>query len=175
MPEFLESGLKIILPDDHSFRLQDCQVYKKLSGKNLSEMDFGWYDITKNILLLLEIKEYSELQPEDKLIERLLPKLVDKATDTLLILSSIWSKSAKGQELATDLPVSCQNFPQRIKIVFVFNIHNPQLKMILPILKTKLNSRLKGRIALFDLRDITLTDPETAMKMGISITLSNSH
>jgi hypothetical protein len=59
MPIYEESGLRITLPNGENFRFQDFPSYKKLNGKNLSEMDFGWWDATKNTLFLLEVKDYS--------------------------------------------------------------------------------------------------------------------
>jgi hypothetical protein len=85
MPIFQESGLRITLPDGECFRFQDCPSYKTLNGKNFSEIDFCWWDSTKNTLWLLELKDYSHVTPSEKLPNHLLEKLTNKVTDSLLI------------------------------------------------------------------------------------------
>lgn len=172
MAIYQESGLRITLPDGDSFRFQDCSSYKTLSGKNLSEMDFGWWDSTRNTLWLLDIKDYSHLTPSEKLPDHLLDNLINKATDSLLLLSAVWFGSIKGKEIGLELPLSCQSFPsnpRKLKIVFVLKISNTHIKAELSPLKTRLLARLQGRIALFDLNNVTLTDHETGIKMGLPI------
>ncbi|MEQ8969819.1 MAG: hypothetical protein RIE73_05425 [Coleofasciculus sp. C1-SOL-03] len=115
MSIYQESGLQITLPDTERFRFQDCSGYKTLNGKNLSEMDFGWWDSTKNSLWLLDVKDYSHLTPTERLPDYLLENLVNKATDSLLILSAVWFGSVKGQEICSELPLSCRTFPSKPK------------------------------------------------------------
>jgi hypothetical protein len=168
MPIFEESGLRITLPDRDSFRFQDCPSYKTLNGKNLSEIDFCWWDLTKNTLWLLELKDYSHLTPSEKLPNHLLEKLTNKVTDSLLILSSVWSGSLQGQKICAELPTFCHTFPiqpSKIKIVFVLKITSPHLKLELSPLKTRLRDKLGGRLQLFDVTHVTLVDHETAIKM----------
>lgn len=177
MPNYQESGIIIDLPEGESFRFQDNAAYQKLKGKNLAEMDFAWWDNSKQILWLLDVKDYSQLTPPERLPDYLLDKLINKVTDSLMILSSVWSNSKQGQQIKTDLPVSCQTFPsepRRLKIVFVLKIQNPTLKVDLPPLKTRLVSRLQGRLALFDLNNITLVDHEIAVKMGLPLRIVES-
>ncbi len=172
MPIYQESGLQITLPDGESFRFQDCSGYKTLSGKNLSEMDFGWWNSTKNSLWLLDVKDYSHLPPTERLPDHLLDNLIKKATDSLLILSAVWFGSVKGQEICSELPLSCRTFPskpKKLKIVFVLKITNSLLKAELSPLKTRLLARLRGRIALFDINNVTLADHETGIRMGLPI------
>lgn len=177
MPIYTESGLQVILPDGESFRFQDCSIYKQLKGSYLREMDFGWWDSTKNILWLLELKDYSHLQPTDKLPDRLLDILIEKATDSLLILSAVWIGSLNGQGMKSDLPTACHIFPtepKKLKIVFVMKLTNHHIKVELSPLKTRLLERLKGRTTLFDMKigDVTLVDHLNAMKYLPIINLS---
>lgn len=172
MPIYEESGLQITLPDGECFRFQECQSYKSLSGNNLSEMDFGWWDSSKDTLWLLELKDYSHLTPPQRLPDYLLEKLTNKVTDSLMILSSVWSGSLQGKQILADLPASLQVFPiypKKLKIVFVFKITDTNIKIQLSPLKTRLKERLRGRLLLFDIKNVTLVDHETAMKMGLAI------
>lgn len=168
MPIYEESGLKINLPDGHSFRFQDNPAYQKLKGKQLSEMDFAWWDTDKNILWLLDVKDYSHLSPREKLPEHLLDNLSKKVTDSLLILAAIWSNSEQGLKLKNYLPLSCQTY-KPLKIIFILKISNKTIKTSLSPLKTKLVNRLQGKLALFDLKNITLVDHEIAEKMGLPL------
>ncbi|HAG82763.1 MAG TPA: hypothetical protein DCL61_16765 [Cyanobacteria bacterium UBA12227] len=99
-------------------------------------------------------------------------KLINKITDSLLILSSVWSGSIQGQKICAELPIFCHTFPiqpQKIKIVVVLKITSTHLKPELSPLKTRLLDKLRGRLQLFDITNVTLVDHETAAKMGIAI------
>jgi hypothetical protein len=56
-----------------------------------------------------------------------------------------------------------------MKIVCVLKLLEHHKKVELGTLRTKFKNRLEGRIALFDLKHVTLTDHETAIKRGIPI------
>jgi hypothetical protein len=51
----------------------------------------------------------------------------------------------------------------------VLKITNSLLKAELSPLKTRLLARLQGRIALFDINNVTLADHETGIRMGLPI------
>ncbi|WP_445630204.1 hypothetical protein [Nostoc sp. DSM 114167] len=173
MPIYEESGLRITLPDGESFRFQDCPSYQILNGKNLSEIDFGWWDASKDTLCLLEVKDYSGLSPSERLPQHLLDKLINKVTDTLMLLSSVWFASLQGQQICSDLPVSCQTFPikpKKIKIVIILKINSDiKIRDELSPIKTRLKDKLLGRLQLFDIKHVTLVDHETAIKMPLPI------
>lgn len=168
---YQESGLIINLNDEHSFRFQDNQAYQKLKGKRLSEMDFCWLDPNKNILWLLDVKDYSHLLPAEKLPDYLLAKLSNKVIDSLLLMSAIWSNTQEGLSLKKYLPKSCHTV-KSLKIIFVFKITNQTIKASLSPLKTKLVNSLRGRLALFDVNNITLIDHEMAIAMDLPLTLN---
>jgi hypothetical protein len=166
MPDYNESGLRISLPDGHGFRFQDMPAYKGLSGQNLKEMDFGWWDSERGIVWLLEVKDYSDSSIGASLpVDHLLAGLRDKATDALLILAAAWLGTDKGHDFSRSLPSSCRrltgNLP-RLKIVFVLKVGRRRISSDLPPLKDKLNQVLKGRVALFDVPSVILTDHNTA-------------
>ncbi|MEH2336432.1 hypothetical protein [Nostoc sp.] len=176
MPIYEESGLRITLPDEHSFRLQDCSSYVNLKGNNLSEMDFGWWDSTNDTLSLLEIKDYSHLTPLERLPDHLLEKLINKVTDSVMILASVWSGTLQGQNFYRELPVSCQVFPthpKKIKVFFIFKISDEiKIKQELTDIRDKLKNKMLGRLMLFDITNLVLVDHETAIKfMGMIATV----
>jgi len=170
MTNYTESGLQVSLPDGNNFRFQDLTVYTKLKGKHLKEVDYCWWDTSKNKFWLLEVKDYSHLTIEERLPDNLLEKFTNKVTDALMMLAAAWSGTNAGKQFLAELPSIFHNFPvlpYRIKIVCVLKSIEPHQKVELSALKTKLNKRLEGRIALFDLKDVTFTDHETAIKMGL--------
>ncbi len=173
MPVYAEPGFSVALPDWLSFRLQDCESYSTLCGQGLSEMDFGWWeDAPQPTLWLLEVKDYGHLAPEEQLPEHLIPKLVAKATDTLLLLAAAWIPTGRGQDIARWLPEPCRSFPaapKRLKLVFALRLP-PERRALVPALKDKVNQQLRGRIGLFDLKQVILVDHETAARMGLPIT-----
>lgn len=177
MIAYQESGLVITLPEDEHFRFHDCQAYQLLSGQHLKEMDFGWWQADKKVLWLIEIKEYESLTPTERLPAHLLNNLVNKATDSLLMLAALWAKTNKGLELAKCLPSSIHQFPGRVKLFFIFKVAEDQtlFRNHFGSLKDALKNQLRGKRALFDIKHITLVDHLTAIKCNLPITIPNTN
>jgi hypothetical protein len=176
MPTYIESGLHVHLPDGDSFRFEDCAAYRRLSGWSLKEMDFGWWDGDRQILWLMELKDYSRLTPRERLPEPLFDNLLNKATDSLLMLSAAWLQSNQGKTLRPCLPSSCGQLPRRIKLVFVIKLHQTPIIADLGPLGVRLKNRLRGRVALFDLdvKDVAIADHNTAIKLGLPLSIGKS-
>lgn len=173
MITYRESDLDVTLPTGDSFRFSDCSAYRSLSGAGLKEMDFGWWESSSSTLWLMELKDYSRLSPAEQLPADLFDGFMNKATDSLLMLASVWFNSAKGAEICHCLPLSCQSFPsrpQKIKLVFLLNVDSYRIPE-LEALRDRIKNRLKGRVALFDLtvNNIILLDHRTAMRNGLPI------
>jgi len=172
---YRESDLTITLVDGEHFQFESCATYIRLKGQNLKEMDFAWWDSTTNTIWFLELKDYSRLPLIEQLSDGFVEELAKKATDVLLMLSSIWINSLKGQQLCSDILSFCPVFPtarQQLKLVFVVKIgpyHQPQLH--LETLQTKLRNDLRGYMSLFDLtiNDVLLIDPSTAPNFGLPV------
>ncbi|AFY72059.1 hypothetical protein Pse7367_3836 (plasmid) [Thalassoporum mexicanum PCC 7367] len=173
MPDYQESGLNISLPNNQCFRFCDLNTYKGLKGKQLKEVDFCWWDSSRNTFWLLEVKDYSHLTSIEKLPDHLLENLTNKITDSLLILGAAWSGTNKGQNILHELPSTFRIFPMtphKMKIVCILKLTEHHKKVYLKPLKDNLNNRLAGRVALFDLQRVTLIDHGTASTMGLPIT-----
>lgn len=173
MITYRESGLKVTLPTGDSFRFSDCPAYRSLSGASLKEMDFGWWDASRNTLWLMELKDYSRLTPAERLPADLFDGFINKATDSLLMLASVWFRSRKGAEICSDLPISCQSFPshpKKIKLIFLLKVNSHQIPELGP-LGERVKNRIKGRAALFDIpvANVTLLDHNTAMSVGLPV------
>ncbi len=151
MKEFFESGLRVTLQVNDCFRFEDITAYRLLSSHHLKEMDFGWIDTEKNILWLLEVKDFTRLQKYERLPETLLP--------------AVWLKTETGASIARNLPLSCHTKPPHMKIAFVLKLRKRHQKMYLPILRDELKRQLKGVLQLFDIPDLHLVDHNTAEKL----------
>lgn len=164
MAIYLESGLQLDLPDGHHFRFADIPTYKSLSGQNLKEMDFAW--LANGHLFLLEVRSYTQLTstlvgsdfiPVKGQAEPFRYKtLIDKVTDSLLMLLAAWAGSNKGQLIRNQLPVAAQ---LKLPLKLVIAVELPlQLSIHLQALRDSLNERLRGRMALADVSSVTLLD-----------------
>jgi hypothetical protein len=135
-------------------------------------MDFGWWQEEKNTLWLIEMKDYAHLTPEECLPNHLLNNLVNKATDSLLMLATCWAKTGKGREFLPCLPTSLQQFPEhqehlKLKLFFILKIDAAMFKDEIDALRYELNNRLRGRVALFNIRYVSLVDHLTVINNNL--------
>ncbi len=164
MAIYEESGLRFDLPDGAHFRLATTASYRPLSGQSLKEMDFAW--LHENKLVLLEVKNFT-LTSTPLVATDFVPikgqphpwrfdELVNKVTDTLLMLSAGWGRTGWGNGLAEELPNEA-----RVPITLVLGVGldmPAELKVHLSALRTALNARLQGRLKLIDVQSIALMD-----------------
>lgn len=164
MATYSESGLVLNLPDGHHFRFADLPSYKSLCSQHLKEMDFAW--LAGGKLFLLEVRSYGQVtqtltgadfvpiknQPTPFRFQT----LVDKVTDSLLMMLAVWADTKQGQAISGDLPVGAR---VRLPLKLVIAVDLPtSLSVHLQGLKDSLNARLRGRIAMSDVRSIVLID-----------------
>lgn len=163
----IESGIRFKLPDGSYFRLCDIEAYRKLSGQNLKEMDFGWWDEKLGKLFLLEVKEYRDFENKTKYSTRI-NELVKKATDALMIFSSVWSGTAKGGEIGKHLPQKAVKFPGagKVHLIFLLNLRGEEIPITA---KDEINSKLKGILSLFDIKRASVVNLEKAIKMNLPV------
>lgn len=170
-----ESGFEVTVPRATSFRLADMEPYKKLSGCHLKEMDVGWVDTANGQITLLELKgkEIWDAFDRDRTAahKHLVENLGSKATDVLLILSSAWSRSAVGVELAKLLPSGSTQYPGEKKLKLCFLVETPASRApLMGPVKDELNRMLSGRLQLFGIKRVTLMDFNNAKSMGLPVT-----
>jgi hypothetical protein len=111
MPVFLdrakaheESGLYFDPPNERTFRLSESEIAGTLfQGFGVQEMDFGWWDEPAQTMNLLEVKDYSEKLFNE---EHYLNECIQKATDCLLLLASIWYNLPYGQKVSHLTPAT---------------------------------------------------------------------
>jgi len=169
-----ESGIRVTLDREHSFRFADLEPYRKLSGLSLKEMDFGWWDRASQRLFLLELKGEGVWDGLDSFARvahsQLIETLRDKASDVLLLLAAAWVGTHQGQELAALLPDPVRTYPgeANIKLVFLIDTPAPRKPLLLAV-KDELNRRSAGRTRLFGVRHMTVVDVDAAIRMGLPI------
>lgn len=164
MALYQESGLSIDLPAGQHFRFADLPAYRKLSGQRLKEMDFAW--IADGALFMLEVKDYGQMTAALSgahfvpVIGQAVPfrfqGLVDKVTDSVLMMLAAWADTACGRELRNALPSSASG---RVPIKLIIALDLPaHLSVHLQSLRDSLNEHLRGRIALADVSSVVLMD-----------------
>lgn len=164
MATYTESGLKVELPEGQHFRFADLPAYRALSGQHLKEMDFAW--VHDGTLFLLEVRSYAQvtttLTGADLLPVKGQPApfrhqaLIDKVTDSLLMLLAAWADTERGKAIRTSLPAPAQS---KLPIKLIIAVELPAaLSVHLQGLRDSLNDRLRGRIALADVRSVVLID-----------------
>jgi len=168
----VESGMQVF-PPQPAFRLQDCPTYIKLKGQSLKEMDVGWWDSQTERIYLVELrgKEVWDSFDSDAThaSKYLLNNFERKANDVLLMLGAMWSQTEIGTELQADLPPEVHKYPKTGNIKMIFVVDTPTgRRPLLGALQTALNERLQGRVNLFGLRRVILTDPDSRNTLPIT-------
>jgi hypothetical protein len=166
----LESGLYFDPPHARCFRWDTCPDFKTFKRFGLAEMDFGWRDEATATLHLLELKDYSTDPYSD---DWLIGELVQKATDCLLLLASVWYELPRGDAIRSCLPDEWHEHAdgQPIQLNFVLKTAD-----VVPLhsLQDKLRNKLLGRQELLALRTVTtvyLVNHELAVsELGLPLT-----
>lgn len=156
-----ESGLQVTLPNGEHFRFATLPSYIPLKGQHLKEMDFAW--IHQNKLIILEVKDFSGIAvlPYQKLLDN----LINKVTDSLMMLLSGWSSGAWGSAFAPQLPIAAQ---APVPLILAVALDLPaDLHVHLSALRTALNARLKGRLQLANVQSIALMDYMTLRRNSL--------
>ena len=164
MARYNESGLTFDLPDGQHFRFAALAAYKRLSGQHLKEMDFAW--VTNGKLYLLEVRSYTQIgialagtdlvAPAGQAKPHRYEALIDKITDSLLMLLAAWANTLTGQSIKAELPAVART---RLPLKLVVALELPaNLTVHLPVLRDSLNERMRGRMALADVRSVAILD-----------------
>jgi hypothetical protein len=164
MPIFEESGLRVALPAEGSFRFADIAAYRRVSGQAVSEMDVGWLD--RDRLILLELKDYSEHESR----QDLRAKLVAKGRDSLVMLHAVWRDLGDfARALGSELPPGCRA-PQKLLLVFVLKTGAAGVPgMGLRSLKEDVQSHISAYAEILGVRSliVLLLDHHKAIEKGL--------
>ena len=174
MREIIESGFRFRLPEAECFRLSENVTYQSLSGRNLKEMDIGWWRSTERKLFFIELKgaeiwENFRKSP-DQAHEYLVKSLNKKTTDVLLMLTAMWSGTKIGETLKSGVPEAVHDYIGDGNLKFIFLIDTPvSHKALYAPIKDAINKALAGRMQLFGVNRVTLLDFDLAQKLGLPV------
>ncbi|XYH96293.1 hypothetical protein ACMHYB_52340 [Sorangium sp. So ce1128] len=143
-------------------------------GKGVAEMDFGWWDPAERTMHLLELRDYS--RPEQRIaVDFLVAECVQKATDCLLMLVSVWHAVPAGPALSGCVPEEWRKRPdggERVRLTFVVKRSNTDDRTALGPLQSRVRDKLRGRLELLQLGVTTMVfvmDHGSARKTGLPI------
>ncbi len=164
-----ESGVELGLPDKDHFRFQDCEAYNKVKGMGIKEMDFCWWNQTKDSIYLLEALDTKKDSSQEILL-----KIVVKGLDSLLLLLAVWMDTRFGESLGSELPKS---FPTAIptKFIFIFILRtrsghavSSDKKGQFAPYQDKARSRLRSRLGLFSGNPrLVIDDKESIIRIAL--------
>jgi hypothetical protein len=173
-----ESSITLNFPDNNYFRLCDCAGYKAIQN-NFAEMDACWYDQKKDILYLIELKNWEK----NNLVEETDPNftheqiqdmkegisnyrirnLVKKSIDTCCIFMSILLGKTNGNKIQQCSPFMISN-NTTIKLLSIINwtdIDSTYISTINTQYKSKFNSYAK----LFDIKTFLVLTKDKASEL----------
>lgn len=172
----LESGLYFDPPHERCFRIDQSKLAEALCKRfGVQEMDFGWWDESQRIMYLLEVKDYAQAGASFS-ADHYLNECIQKATDCLLLLASIWYGLPYGSDVKLSLPEEWHArpaAPPRLHLYFVIKTPEASKDMLgMDALQAKARDKIKGRLELLQVRSATtlfLLDHRAAAKLGLPI------
>lgn len=161
------------LPEDTGFRFADLRSYRALAGRHVSEMDFGWIHAGSDALCLMEVKDYCGRDAPS----HLLPKLIAKGRDSVLLLQSAWGElSGVGQGLRSDLPAPCRD-RRSVRLFFVLKRDpgmSPPEARLMQTMQDALRSAIGAYADILGVRLslLLLVDQDKALRMPLPVALA---
>jgi hypothetical protein len=154
----IESGFRVELSPDKSFRFCDIPTYKSgLKRWSVSEMDFGYWDEERKAICLLELKDLSFKHPKAPAkdpkaeLERFKIKIRDNIKDVLVMMHAAWSRYEHGKALLQELPEPFR-VPAPIRLMFVMKMPEDHKKPAPPqSYKDAADGAARGYAKLLDL------------------------
>lgn len=111
--ELKEGHFTISVPDGRYFRFEDSEIYERVAGQGLSEVDVGWMQSEDDRLWLMEFKDYG-LRSEGELreaVEDLENELPQNFIHAVLLISAVWAGIPFGRKLREDIEETFPTFP----------------------------------------------------------------
>lgn len=174
-----DSGMTLEVDEGSWFRFANMAAYRPLGGDAIKEMDFGYFNHEAGGIDLVELKSYTKADKPPKIVE-ILPDLISKGRDSLLLLQAAWRGHGPGPSLAKELPESCRS-KSRLRFHFVIRPNQTQRDQLTPRAILDLQGRLRmcivsyARLIGFDVgvNDVFLFDEQKGMEK-LKLTLADS-
>ena len=158
----LESGLYFEPPHERCFRLDQAEFSGTLFKRfGVQEMDFGWWDASQRAMRLLEVKDYSVAAFN---AEHYLNECLQKATDSLLLLASVWYGLPYGPQVRGCLPEEWHARPgaeTRLHLFFVIKVSEStdagptKDPLGMDALEAKARNKMRGRLEMLQVLPAT--------------------
>jgi hypothetical protein len=148
---YTEGAINIDLSAYSHFRFETCEGYRNISGANIKEIDFGWWNDDEECLYLLEIKDYTA--NPNRIVKKdesrvLIENLWKKSVDVIVMLSSVWLDNIGSREIKSCLPIHVQR-KCKIKIFHLLKCDKSLEPHLSPI-NDKLKDRFRGYKQLYE-------------------------
>lgn len=123
---YTESGITLDFPDNNYFCFENCDVYRKYSGNHFKEMDACWIDVKHKIFYIIELKDHSGADLDNKETKNAIVwKLIKKTIDSYTMLLSVLLPTPKSLEMLRDIPVPFDKSFQ-FKLIHIINSSKEQ-------------------------------------------------
>lgn len=168
-----EPGFLFDPPHERAFRLSASALSSTFKRFGIQEMDFAWWDEPAQTMKLLEVKDYTKGTFS---ADHYVNECVQKATDCLLLLASIWYGLPYGPKVRECVPDEWHVLPAappRLHLFFVMKEPQSRDPLGMSALEDQVRSKVKGRIELLHLTPATrvfLMNPRTAAGHKLPIT-----
>ena len=160
-----ENGVKVKFPDENYFEFDKCKAQITISGKDVKEMDAGWFDIQNNTLWLVELKAYY-----NPLNSKHISTDLRDSNFTNKILNGLTTKSIHSVSMSVQNRSNTQSCLPKvpdnrtvIKIVHLLRVLPGQDSFLNPM-QDKLREALKPYTAIFKIDGIVILSYDYAVK-----------
>lgn len=173
-----ESSVTLDFPDNNYFRLSNCDGYKAIQN-NFAEMDACWYDQSKDILYIIELKNWEnnilteesdpnytseEIQAMKSGISTYrIRNLLKKSVDTTCMFMSILLGKVNGSKIQQCSPFTISN-NTTIKLLSIINWTDIDSTYISNI-NTQYKSKFNAYAKLFDIKTFLVLPKDKASEL----------
>jgi len=155
---FTESGITLNFPDSNYFCFENCFGFQTLSAFHFKEMDACWFDTENRILYVIELKDFTNADIEDKdkdIAKKRVWNLVKKSVDSLCMFLAILNNTQFSTKISSCLPPNIKLQDFSIKFIHIINCLDKQEGV--QFLRDDFIQKIKPYQMLFDFKFSILT------------------
>lgn len=160
------------------FCLEECDAYRKVKGRSVKVVDFGW--VMSDSLYIAEIKDFgpSNRGSFSDVQNALEESLQKKVRDTLFMIAAVWADTEWGRKLYADIRDTCEVFPKEpctIRPYVFIRLESMTANPLLDPLTDTLRAELAGVADMFDVRDIQVlpVDYRLNRRLDVRVTVDD--
>ncbi|PAC33423.1 hypothetical protein [Flectobacillus sp. BAB-3569] len=163
-----ENGVRVQFPDNNYFQFSTCQNYINIKSQKVKETDVGWFDISNNILWLVELKAFDNpnnprYRPQNLHDQDIMAKWIDElVTKSIHAVCMACSNRVGTQTCLPQLP----NHQTRINIVHLVKVV-PNQSSYLSFMQDAIRAELMAYKAIFNIAGILVLDYDSARQQNL--------